>query len=172
MKNLRLNFWLFSLLTMITVTLCLTSCGKENVEQVQEEVDEVAAYGDLNLLIPNLEEDADIDAILENGTDEELTKYQNDYIIYNYLAEHNLLEEVVEGTHEDFSFENAIEKLSPEQQSELNTQLVSVYDRYCAYYYERICISGYTSTCKNWEGILYACNWKTRCYTTELLICW
>jgi len=107
-----------------------------------------------------------LEELISTATAEEITKYQNDYIAFEYISELGLLEELLEGTAEDFSFDAAVEKLSITQQNELKSKFKSPLSRGCYFIGKHLCAYVPTKTCKKSKWgvtISYPCNWKYKC---------
>ena len=151
-------------------SIFLTSCEKDPIKTEATELDE------LNILISKTNENVDLEELISTATAEELTKYQNDFIAFEYISELGLLEEVLEGTAEDFSFDSAIEKLSVAQQNELKSKFKSPFSRGCYRIGAGVCAYVPTKTCKKKKWgftVSYPCSWKKICagVSTPIRIC-
>jgi len=98
MKNLKIQFGLFSLLAVLAVSVFLTSCEQstsiigEQLEDAEQVVQE-SEFEFEGLLLPSSimdEGEAATRTYLESLSNEELKGYVNDYVIMNFLSNEGL----------------------------------------------------------------------------------
>ncbi len=167
MKNLKLNFTFFSLLAVLTISVLMTSCGKENI--APEDNIEAAADAETDILLAKelIEQGEEaVESYLQSLTSAEIAVHVNDYTIMRYLETKGKLKGVDQNYRDtgNFSDLDLTKLLSAEEQTELVSQLAPVsedvaHNRGCTcYHYYYACGSAVGG------GTIY-------CYSHTICIC-
>ena len=131
MKTFKLNFAFFCMLAMIAVSVCMTSCSKEDV----------ATDSDTNITSGNELEDGQYGIFVpqevseqgeekkkeyvNNLSEEQRIEHINNFIISNFISEKAQESgDLEDGQVKDFSQEKLSDHLSENEISELNSLLV------------------------------------------------
>ena len=145
MKTFKLNFAFLCMLALITVSVCLTSCGKENIATDQDtnitSANEIED-GQYGIFIPeeiSEQGEAQIEKYVKNLSDEQRIEQINNFIKSNFISKkvQESDNSIEAGTVKDFSQANLSDYLSNDEINELNSLLINsenIESRYCIIY--------------------------------------
>lgn len=127
MKNLKIKFDFFNLLAILAIAVFMTSCGKENINQdLISNNDVVLENANPGVILPQeviAQGEAAVRAYMENLSQEEVTRLENDFITMEYLKEIGKLTEIKDVKNVELS-----DFLSDSELTDLTSRLKSSQD--------------------------------------------